>query len=103
LNELAEADEGEMIWVNERREVGVWTTVLDRAVLNMEEELGRELRSERGVPMYTRQSEGSVRYTLGFEYLAMKTGFLLAKLEEMDRIDRNTMAIIWRGPNQGEL
>jgi hypothetical protein len=29
--------------------------------------------------------------------------FLLAKLEDMDRIDRNTMAIIWRGPNQGEL
>jgi hypothetical protein len=74
LNELAEADEGEMIWVNERREVGVWTTVLDRAVLNMEEEFGRELRSDRGVPMYTRQMEGTVRYTLGFEYLAMKTG-----------------------------
>ena len=29
--------------------------------------------------------------------------FLLAKLEEMDRVDKNTMAIIWRGPNQGEL
>ena len=63
-----------MIWVNERREVGVWTTVIDRAVLNMEEEFGRELRLDRGVPMYSRQREGSVRYTLGFEYLAMKTG-----------------------------
>lgn len=74
MDELAEADTGEMIWVNERREVGVWTTVIDRAVLNTEEEFGRELRLDRGVPMYSRQREGSVRYTLGFEYLAMKTG-----------------------------
>lgn len=29
--------------------------------------------------------------------------FLISKLEEMDRVDKNTMAIIWRGPNQGEL
>jgi hypothetical protein len=29
--------------------------------------------------------------------------FLLSKLEQMDRVDKNTMAIIWRGPNQGEL
>ena len=65
-----------MIWVNERREVGVWTTVIDRAILNMEEEFGRELRLDRSVPMYTRQIEGSVKYTLGFEYLAIKTGFV---------------------------
>ena len=29
--------------------------------------------------------------------------FLLAKLEEIIEVDRNTMAIIWRGPDQGEL
>jgi hypothetical protein len=76
LNGLADSGEGEMIWVNERREVGVWTTVIERAILNMEEEFGRELRLDRSVPMYTRQMEGSVKYTLGFEYLAIKTGFV---------------------------
>lgn len=86
LDELAqEGEEGEMIWVNERREVGVWTRVLDRTVINMEEEvditergwsggLGRERVVRNGVPFYTQQREGTVRYTLGFDYLAMKTG-----------------------------
>ncbi len=114
LNDLADSGEGEMIWINEKREVGVWTRVIDRLVLDTEEEIGRQRFVNQGVPMYIRQLEGAVKYTLGFDYLAMKTGyeshqgitdgrFLLAKLEEMDRVDRNTMAIIWRGPNQGEL
>jgi len=83
LDELAHSEEAEMIWVNERREVGVWTRVLERCVVSMEEEietggfarLGRERIFRGGVPMYTRQREGSVRYTLGFEFLAMKTGY----------------------------
>ena len=114
LNDLAESGEGEMIWVNERKEVGVWTRVIDRLVMDVEEEIGIQRLVNQGVPMYIRHREGAVKYTLGFDYLAMKTGyesllekadgrFLLAKLEEMDRVDRNTMAIIWRGPNQGEL
>jgi hypothetical protein len=75
LDQLAESREGEMIWVNGRREVGVMTHVVERSVLNMEEELGRQRTSFRGVPMYTRQREGTVKYTLRFDYLAMKTGY----------------------------
>lgn len=83
LDELARSEEAEMIWVNERREVGVWTRVLERCVVGFGEEietgglgaLGRERILRGGVPMYTRQREGSVRYTLGFEFLAMKTGY----------------------------
>lgn len=83
LDELAYSEEAEMIWVNERREVGVWTRVLERCVVSMEEEieagglagLGRERILRNGVPMYTLQRERSIRYTLGFEFLAMKTGY----------------------------
>jgi hypothetical protein len=77
LDSLAETREGEMIWVNEKREVGVWTQVVDRMVLNTEEEIGRQWSLVHGVPKYTREKEGTVRYTLGFEYLAMKTGYIL--------------------------
>jgi hypothetical protein len=74
LDALSESGEGEMIWVNERREVGVWTRVIDRSVIDTEEEFGRERRLSYSVPAYVRHQEGSVRYTLGFDYLAMKTG-----------------------------
>jgi len=82
LDEWAAEEAAEMIWVNERREVGVWTRVLDRTVISMEEEVeslgagvGRERVLRNGVPLYSRQREGTVRYTLGFDYLAMKTGY----------------------------
>jgi hypothetical protein len=76
LNSLAESKEGEMIWINEKREVGVFTKVIERHVLDSEEEIGRDRRLNFGdIPIYTRQREGSVKYTLGFEYLAMKTGY----------------------------
>ena len=84
LNDLVQSGEGEMIWVNEeKREVGVWTRVVDRTVIDMEEEIGggkREMTSSYGVPRYTRQREGSVKYTLGFDYLALKTGFVRQKV-----------------------
>jgi hypothetical protein len=80
LNDLAGSGEGTMIWVNEeRREVGVWTRVVERTVVDMEEEIGagrREMSLSYGVPRYTRQREGSVKYTLGFDYLALKTGYV---------------------------
>jgi hypothetical protein len=73
-----------MIWVNEeKRDVGVWTRVVDRTVIDMEEEIGwgrKEMTSSYGVPRYTRQREGSVKYTLGFDYLALKTGSVHQKL-----------------------
>jgi hypothetical protein len=78
LDSLADGAEGEMIWVNpERREVGVWTTVLERSVLDGESsgDWARGLVLRHGVPLYIGQREGSVRYTLGFEYMAMKTGY----------------------------
>jgi len=78
LNDLAGSGDGEMIWVNEeRREVGVRTRVLERTVMDMEEEIAagrRDMSLNHGVPRYTRQREGSVKYTLGFDYLALKTG-----------------------------
>ena len=74
LNDLAETGEGEMIWINERKEVGVWTRVIDRLVMDVEEEIGRQMLVNQGVPMYIRHREGSVKYTLEFDYLAMKTG-----------------------------
>ena len=69
-----------MIWIKEQsREVGVWTKVIERTVMDTEEEIGRGINIERhlnyGVPMYIRQREGAVKYTLGFEYLTMKTGY----------------------------
>jgi len=67
-----------MIWVNpERREVGVWTSVMDRSVLDGEStsDWARGLVLRHGVPLYVTQREGSVRYTLCFEYMAMKTGY----------------------------
>jgi hypothetical protein len=84
LDGLAESGMAEMIWVHEeRREVGVWTRVLDRTVINFEEEvetmagggIGRERVFGNGDVFYTLQREGTVRYTLGFDYLAMKTGY----------------------------
>jgi len=111
LNLLADSGEGEMIWINDKREVGVFTQVIGKKV---DDERRRSVN--QGVPTYIKPREGTVRFTLGFEYLAMKTGyavvlereltgdrFLVAKLEDLDRNDRNTLAIIWRGPNQGEL
>jgi hypothetical protein len=80
LDELAESDEGEMIWVNpDKREVGVWTTVIERRVVDGEtgNDWARGLVLRHGVPLYIGQREGSVRYTLGFEYMAMKTGYVL--------------------------
>ena len=76
LNDLAESGEGEMIWINEKREVGVWTRVVE---MNMEEETGgkRQMQLNSGVPMYIQEKEGSVKYTLGFDYLTMKTGYVL--------------------------
>jgi hypothetical protein len=74
LNELADTGDGEMIWINERKEAGVWTRVIDRLVINVEEEMGRQRIVNQGVPMYIRHREGAVKYTLGFDYLAMKTG-----------------------------
>jgi hypothetical protein len=74
LDALAESGTGEMIWVNDKREVGVWTHVVDRSVLNTVEEFGRQWSLKQGVPMYAPQREGTIKYTLGFEYLAMKTG-----------------------------
>src|SRR5271167_2695636 len=71
LNDLAASGEGEMIWINERREVGVWTRVTDRMVVDLEEEIsggGRQRRLNQGVPTYIRHQEGSVKYTLGFDY-----------------------------------
>ena len=76
LNRLVGSEEGEMIWVNGRREVGVYTRVIARSVLDMEEEFGRQMRFTHGVPMYTIQQEGAVKYTLAFDLLAMKTGFV---------------------------
>jgi hypothetical protein len=61
----------------------VWTRVVVRTVIDMEEEIGwgrREMASSYGVPRYTRQREGSVKYTLGFDYLALKTGFVQQKV-----------------------
>jgi len=78
LNELSESGQGEMIWINERKEVGVFTKVIERIVVDLEEELGglgRQRTWNHGVPIYSRLREGTVKYTLGFEYLSMKTGY----------------------------
>jgi hypothetical protein len=75
LDALSDSGEGDMIWVNERREVGVFTRVAERNVLSVEEEIGRDMVFSQGVPTYRLQREGAVRYTLYFEYLAMKTGY----------------------------
>jgi hypothetical protein len=78
LNDLAASGESGMIWVNEQREVGVWTRVVDRTVVDYEEEVGfsREHRMVGGAPRYSIQVEGSVKFTFVFEYLTMKTGYL---------------------------
>jgi hypothetical protein len=79
LNDLAASGESGMIWVNEQREVGVWTRVVDRTVVDYEEEVGftREHQMVGGAPRYSIQVEGSVKYTFVFEYLTMRTGYVL--------------------------
>ena len=62
-----------MVWASERREVGVFTRVLERQIVT-HPELQRRLRANTGVPMYSREREGSVKYTLGFDYIVLKTG-----------------------------
>jgi hypothetical protein len=74
LNDLAETGEGEMVWVNDRKDVGVWTRVIDRLVMDVEEEIGRQGLVNQDVRMNIRHCEGEVKYTLVFDYLAMKTG-----------------------------
>ena len=69
LNSLAESGEGEMIWINDKREVGVFTKVIEKKV---DDERKRFVN--QGVPTYVKPREGTVRFTLGFGYLAMKTG-----------------------------
>ena len=78
LDGLAASGEPGMIWINEQREVGVWTRVVDRTVVDYEEEVGfvREHRMVGGTPRYSVQVEGSVKYTFVFEYLTMRTGFV---------------------------
>ena len=75
LNDLAASGEASMIWINDQREVGVSTKVKERTVIDYGEEVGfrREHSMKGGVPTYTVQVEGSVRYTLDFEYLTMRT------------------------------
>ena len=70
LNSLAESEEGEMIWINDKREVGVFTQVIEKKV---EDERVRVVYN--GVPTYVKPKEGTVRFTLGFQYLAMKTAY----------------------------
>lgn len=70
LNLLAGSGEGEMIWINDKREVGVFTQVIGKKV---DDERRRSVN--QGVPTYIKPREGTVRFTLGFEYLAMKTGY----------------------------
>lgn len=67
-----------MLWVNEQKEVGVRTRVVNRTVVDHEEKIGfrRQHTMNMGVPRYSVQVERSVRYTLAFEYLAMRTGYL---------------------------
>jgi hypothetical protein len=80
LNDIYENQVGEMIWINERREVGVFTKVNDRMVIKPGDDgpaMGRTHFGETGVPRYLRPREGSERYTLGFDYLAMKTGYAI--------------------------
>jgi hypothetical protein len=78
LNFLTQSSQGEMIWINERREVGVFTKVLKRQIVRAEgnDTFGREMRMDYGVPFYDRVQEGKIKYTLGFDYLALKTGFV---------------------------
>ena len=76
LDDLAASGEARMIWINDQREMGVSTKVKERTVIDYEEEVGfrRDHSMRGGVPTYTVQVEGSVRYTLDFEYLTIRTG-----------------------------
>lgn len=76
LDELAKSGSGEMIWINERRGVGVWTRVIERTILGIEDGFRNQIPLNRVVPVYPRQQGEAIKYTIGFDYLALKTGYM---------------------------
>jgi hypothetical protein len=72
LDAMAESNRAEMIWVNERREVGVLTRVVTRRLTDGSE---FTINLSHEIPLYARCREGTINYTLGFDFLALKTGF----------------------------